>query len=190
MVKKIYFIIIVLLATLKISAQTCTVIVNSNLVCLGSAINFSATFTPGLTPSIYEWNFGNGVTNNQASPTYNYPNTGNFTPTLKITFTNNSQCMVNGSNIQVVALPIADFSITTATRQCFKGNNVCVNDLSKPGPSGSPLNIRTFLWGDGGFDVSPISNKNFCNTYTNCLQPFECLIIASTPLFIFITGTS
>ena len=180
MVKKIYFIIIVLLATLKISAQTCTVIVNSNLVCLGSAINFSATFTPGLTPSIYEWNFGNGVTNNQASPTYNYPNTGNFTPTLKITFTNNSQCMVNGSNIQVVALPIADFSITTATRQCFKGNNVCVNDLSKPGPSGSPLNIRTFLWGDGGFDVSPISNKNFCNTYTNSAGSTNLLVLEVT----------
>lgn len=180
MIKKLLAILFFLLFTSNLFSQTCTIIPSSTLVCLNSALNFSATYTSGLTPSSYEWNFGNAVTNTQASPTYNYPVTGTYTPTLKITFTNNSQCIVSGTPIQVVALPIADFRLITPSPQCFYGNSVCVKDTSRPGPSGSPITIRTFLWGDGGFDASPLSNKTLCHTYTNIAGSTNSLVIEVT----------
>lgn len=180
MIKRLYIILFYLFFTFKLFAQTCTIITSSNIVCINNALNFSATYTAGYTPSSYDWNFGNGVTNTQASPTYNYPVTGTYTPTLKITFTNNSQCIVSGTPIQVVALPIADFKITTPATQCFNGNSVCITDLSKPGLSGSPLTYRTFLWGDGGFDNTAISNKTLCHTYTNVLGSTNSLVLEVT----------
>jgi len=180
MIKKLYIILSFAFFATNLFAQTCTIVTSSNKVCLNNALNFSATYTSGLTPSSFDWNFGNGVTNTQASPTYNYPVTGTFTPTLKITFTNNSQCIVSGTPIQVVALPIADFTIITPTTQCFIGNSVCVTDLSKPGASGSPLTLRTFLWGDGGFDNTAITNKTLCHTYTNVLGSTNSLVIEVT----------
>ncbi|MFZ4796346.1 MAG: PKD domain-containing protein [Bacteroidia bacterium] len=180
MTKRLYIILFFAFFAPKLFAQTCTIITSSNIVCINNALNFSATYTAGLTPSSYDWNFGNGVTNTQASPTYNYPITGTFTPTLKITFTNNSQCIISGTPIQVVALPIADFRIITPTTQCFIGNSVCVTDLSRPGASASPLTIRTFLWGDGGFDNTAITNKTLCHTYTNIAGSTNSLVIEVT----------
>jgi gliding motility-associated-like protein len=80
----------------------------------------------------------------------------------------------------VVALPIADFRILTPTTQCFKGNQICVKDSSRPGLSGSPLSIRTFLWGDGGFDNSNLSNKILCNSYTNKAGSTNSLVMEIT----------
>jgi len=180
MIKRLYIILFYLFFTFKLFAQTCTIITSSNIVCINNALNFSATYTAGLTPSSYDWNFGNGVTNTQSSPTYNYPITGTFTPTLKITFTNNSQCIISGTPIQVVALPIANFRIITPSTQCFNGNSVCIADSSKPGPSGSPLTYRTFLWGDGGFDNTVITNKTLCHSYTNVLGSTNSLVIEVT----------
>ncbi len=180
MIKKFYIFIFCILTLLEVNAQTCTIIPSSKLVCINNAINFTVTYTAGLTPASYDWNFGNAVTNSQASPTYNYPNTGTFIPTLKITFTNNAQCIVSGDPIKVVALPTADFRITTPTTQCFKGNQVCINDSSRPGPSGSPIVTRTFLWGDGGFDVSNISIKKLCHNYVNAAGSTNSLVIEVT----------
>ncbi len=180
MVKKLYLLFFTLLTFYKLNAKTCTIIPSSTLVCLGNAVNFTATFNSGLTPSSYAWNFGNTVTSSQSSPTYNYPATGTFTPSLRIIFTNGSQCNITGTPIVVVALPIADFRITTATTQCFKGNLVCVKDSSRPGPSNSPLSIRTFLWGDGAFDGTALSNKTLCHSYTNINGSTNSLVMEVT----------
>ena len=142
--KKIYIFLFFLFALLKLGAQTCTIVTSSTIVCINNALNFSATYTSGSTPSTYAWNFGNGVTNTQASPTYNYPTIGTFTPTLTIVFTNNSQCIITGNPIQVVALPIADFRIVSNVKQCFKGNLVCIKDSSRAGISGSNIAKHTF----------------------------------------------
>ena len=145
--------------------QNCIIAVTSTRVCIGNAVTFSVTFNGGLVANSYAWNFGNGVTNNQASPTYNYPDTGTFTPSVTITFTNSSQCLVNGPPITILAKPIADFQIMSEDTQCFKNNRVCIKDNSRPGASGAALLNRTFLWGDGDFEPSGIGNKNFCHNY-------------------------
>jgi len=149
-------------------------------VCINNAINFSVTYTSGLTPASYDWNFGNTVTNTQSSPTYNYPNIGTFIPTLKIVFTNNSQCIVSGDPIKVVSLPVADFKITTATTQCFKGNRVCIRDSSRAGISNSPILNRTFLWGDGGFNINNFSIKSLCYNYVNIAGSTNTLVVEVT----------
>lgn len=179
MVKNLLFLCLLLLS-FYVKAQNCVIAVTSDKVCLGNAVSFSVTFNSGLTASSYEWNFGNGVLNTQANPTYNYPATGTFTPSIKIVFTNNSQCIVNGPLITVFAKPIAAFNITSSDSQCFKNNAVCVQDLSTPGPSGAPIIDRTFLWGDGNFEPSPLSVKNFCHNYTSKFGGLYSLVIEVT----------
>ena len=178
--KKIYIFLFFLFALLKLGAQTCTIVTSSTIVCINNALNFSATYTSGSTPSTYAWNFGNGVTNTQASPTYNYPTIGTFTPTLTIVFTNNSQCIITGNPIQVVALPIADFRIVSNVKQCFKGNLVCIKDSSRAGISGSNIAKHTFLWGDGDFDTTLNFTDTICHNYKNTAGGLYSLILEVT----------
>jgi gliding motility-associated-like protein len=178
--KKIYIFLFSLFTFFKLGAQTCSIVSSSNIVCINNALNFSATYTAGLTPNTYAWNFGNGVTNTQPNPTYNYPTIGTFTPTLTIVFTNNSQCIITGNPIQVVALPIADFRILEATKQCFKGNLVCIKDSSRAGTSGSKIAKHTFLWGDGDFDTTVNFTDTICHNYKNIAGGLYSLILEVT----------
>ena len=180
MVKKIYIFLFLLFSLFKLGAQTCTIVTSSNIVCINNALNFSATYTAGLTPSTDAWNFGNGVTNTQPNPTYNYPIIGTFTPTLTIVFTNNSQCIITGNPIQVVALPIADFRILSNIKQCFKGNLVCIKDTSRAGTSGSKIAKHTFLWGDGDFDTTVNFTDTICHNYKNIAGGLYSLILEVT----------
>lgn len=162
------------------SAQNCAFTFGDSIVCINNSLNFNATFNNTLTANKYEWNFGNGITSEQINPTYNYPLTGNYYPSVTITFTNNSQCVVNGSKIKVVALPNAKFTITTDTSQCFKYNWVCIKDSSVSGLSNSPIVKRVFLWGDGSFDTNVIFNQTICNNYKNTAGDIYSLVLEVT----------
>lgn len=165
MYKRIYLYLIILFYSIKINAQMCSIQTNDTIVCLGNALNFSATYTSGLTPTTYEWDYGNGVKSSQATNTYNYSSAGNYTPTLKITFSNNSQCFATGKTIKVVALPKAYFSILSDTFQCFKDNKVCIKDSATPGSNGSLITKRTFIWGDGIFETQFGFGDTLCHNY-------------------------
>ncbi|MFA9213384.1 MAG: PKD domain-containing protein [Candidatus Methylacidiphilales bacterium] len=163
--KGINLFFIILFYLNKLDAQVCTIQTNDTIVCLNNALNYSATFTTGLTPTTYEWDFGNGVKSSQSSNTYNYPLVGIYFPTLKITFSNNSQCFATGKAIRVVALPKSNFRILSDTFQCFKNNLVCIKDSATEGASNSPITKRTFIWGDGVFVTQFKFNDTICNNY-------------------------
>jgi len=136
-------------------------------VCLGNTLLFNVSYDLGLTPVSFLWDFGNGATSTQTSPVYQYPLTGQYTPSVTVNFSNSSSCIINGPLIKVFDKPIANFQRTTAPIQCFKNNLTCINDLSAPGSSNAPLYSRIILWGDGAFDISSPIIKNVCYNYTN-----------------------
>jgi hypothetical protein len=95
-------------------AQNCRIVTSSNKVCLGNTLLFTVAFDAGFTATSYSWNFGNGNTSTQASPVYQYPARGLFTPSVTVNFAGGGSCTVNGTPVSVVANPVANFNITTA----------------------------------------------------------------------------
>jgi PKD repeat protein len=151
-------------------AQNCKIITATKKVCLGNTLLFNVTFDAGFTATSFAWNFGNGATNTQANPVYQYPARGKFVPTLTVTFSNATSCSITGDTIFVVDNPKADFNMSTALSQCFKNNESCMQDLSTPGIDNAPLVTRLFLFGDGSFYSPPQGGStNICHNYTNPL---------------------
>lgn len=165
---RIFLLLMVLTGGAK--AQNCVITTSSNKVCLGNTLLFTVSFDAGFTATSYNWNFGNAATSTQASPVYQYPNRGTFTPTVTINFAGGGSCTVNGTPVKVVGNPVANFAITTPLTQCFKNNESCINDLSVAGPDNAPIQTRLFLWGDGSFSSeTPPVGPTLCQKYTNPL---------------------
>ncbi|MCK6609992.1 MAG: PKD domain-containing protein [Bacteroidia bacterium] len=149
------------------SAQNCEITVSSKKVCIGNTTLFGVKFDAGLTVSSYSWNFGNSATSTQATPVYQYPQRGTFTPSVTVVFTNSQSCTINGPEIKVLDLPKADFVTTTKDTQCFDGNQVCIEDRSSVGLDNAPLSTRVILFGDGNSNITPPGTPNpICHSYS------------------------
>ncbi|MFI5222068.1 MAG: PKD domain-containing protein, partial [Bacteroidia bacterium] len=151
-------------------AQTCTMNISTRKVCLGNTVSFSVSVSGGGTISGYLWNFGNTNTSTQASPIYQYPAAGTFTPSVKVNFSGGGNCVATGLPITVFPLPNAKFSFTTSSSQCFKNNLVCITNLSVPGGSSAPVDSGNFNWDDGSsVFFRHTFGQIFCHSYINPL---------------------
>lgn len=68
-------------------------------VCVGTAVNFTNTCSPGT--NIYNWNFGNGQTSNGANPSAVYNSPGSYTVTLN---SQNTSIGCNGQASQTITV--------------------------------------------------------------------------------------
>lgn len=160
--KKIIVVFTFLFIVSFIKAQTCSIVVTSNNVCVGSTVSFSVTLTGG-TATSYNWNFGDGFTSSSSSPNYTYLTTGTFNPTVTIGLVGVGTCIANGSPMKVFALPIAKYVITSDDTICFKDNQLCVLDQSTAGPSNAPIKKRVFQLSNGFVVVqNPPFLNNIC----------------------------
>ncbi len=172
------FLFLLLLINFISFGQNCSLQVATTKVCLGNTLLFNVKFDAGFIASSYSWNFGNAATSTQSTPVYQYPVRGIFTPSVTVNFTNSTSCTVNGPPIQVFDKPKANFNITTLTTQCFRGNSVCINDLSTPGLDNAPILTRLALYGDGGFNNSPpASGPSMCYSYADPLGGVFTLVL-------------
>ena len=85
--------------------------------CIPATISFSSNITTLDTVKTYLWDFGDGVTSTQATPSHTYSTQGTYT--VKLTITTSSGCTETqsmSSAVKVGTLPTANFTsdITTA----------------------------------------------------------------------------
>lgn len=155
-----------------IQAQTCNVAVSTTKVCLGNTVTFTVTGTGGTITNI-SLNYGDGNVNTNATAisVYSYATTGTFNPTVTVTFSGGATCNANAPAIVVFPLPIANYSILSGDTLCFKGNNLCIRNLSTPGASNAPLNQLIWQLSNGYFlNTAPVFNQTHC--YANTLDVF------------------
>lgn len=83
---------------------------SANAVCLGNSTQFTNTSTsnPGNQPMTYLWNFGDGQTSTQQSPTHQYTTAGIHTVTLTASSGNGACSNTKTMNVEVYANPIAN----------------------------------------------------------------------------------
>ncbi len=149
------------------AASQCSIGVSLKKICLGA----TTVFTPNpatSNDSAFVWNFGDGSTSGQVSPTYQYQKAGTFTVTLRIYKFGGGFCEPTPVVVNVFAKPTAQYSRLSAYAQCFESNNFLFTDLSQPGVSNAPIKQRTIVYDDGAFDldIAPYQ-PNFSHIYTN-----------------------
>ncbi|MFM9836910.1 MAG: PKD domain-containing protein [Cyclobacteriaceae bacterium] len=140
--------------------------------CLGQTTIFTNTSSisggGGIT---YEWDFGDGNTSTQVSPTNAFPSISSFNTTL--TATSNANCItVLSKQVDIHHTPIAEFSV----------NNVCEN-ISVPITNNSSITAGTlsYQWdfGDATNSVGTVPVKSYLSggTYSIVLtanSDFNC----------------
>lgn len=149
-----------LLGDWALKAQPCTIIPNTQKICVGSTITFNRSPLTA-TDSAYVWSFGDNSTSNQSAPTYQYTQAGTYMVNLRVYKIGGSFCDAPPIQVRVFSKPIANFTITPNDTQCFNQNRFIFNDLSGPGTSNAPIKRRTMIYGDGAFDNNnaPFSNQ-------------------------------
>lgn len=141
-------------------------------VCYGTATQFSdsSTTTSGTIVS-WTWDFGDGSpVNNNASPSYIYPNPGNYVVTLIIT-TNFGCADTITKSVQVYYNPIASFS----------SNDVCLKDtvyFTNTSSVDNSTAIGSYLWKFG--DLSPTSNLQNPNHYYSAAGTYSVILVTTT----------
>lgn len=145
----------------------CSIISTSAKVCIGSTALFSPS-PVSASDSLYVWNFGDGSTSNQPSPSYQYSTAGTFLVTLRIYSFGGAFCDATPFQVKVLARPIAFYKRLSSYAQCFKGNVFVFADSSKAGLSNAPVSQLTMVFDDGAIVVqqAPFSGTIF-HTYTD-----------------------
>ena len=131
-------------------------------VCLGELITFQ--YSTSGTSSSQTWDFGDGLSSTQASPSHTFSTPGPTTVSVQVVLANGTS--VNATkNIVVHDLPQPDFSLDGSSF-CLNNQNICLTDNSTMGTTTIGYASRIVLWGNGATTSSnsPSSAKNICYT--------------------------
>lgn len=161
--KKIVFLIVLFACSIGVIGQSCTII-SKNEACLGDIVSFSVNTTG--TPISYQWKFGSVATSTQPKPSYNFTAHNTYTIEVTIGFPGGGSCVAT-KTLTIHPKPISNFSFSQSNSYCFSNQNICIDDISTPGPTGNPIVQRVFLWDDGAGDNTnnPAAQKKLCHKY-------------------------
>ncbi len=121
-------------------------------VCLGSPIQFTNQSVAGSAPiTSYTWNFGNGITSTDQSPSYTYPNAGTFTVTLAVQ-AGNGQADAEVKTAYITINPIPEPTFTMSGNGCTVPFSVTFNNTT------THVSGQTYAWSFGNGQTSSIQN--------------------------------
>ncbi|MBI1222113.1 MAG: hypothetical protein GC180_05870 [Bacteroidetes bacterium] len=162
--QKLFFTFVLLLLIQRVSGQSCQ-IKSDSIVCKDDFIGFEAII-PGGQASSYYWQLGTNNTSTLDQPTAQFNQLGAKTISVIVRFPNGSSCTAS-KNIFVHDRPVAGLKVMGSSNYCFSQNEVCIEDTSTPGQTGSGLASRNILWGDGFAQTTynPSVNNKSCYSY-------------------------
>ncbi|MBX7241693.1 MAG: PKD domain-containing protein [Bacteroidia bacterium] len=131
--------------------------VSPSVVCnTSSPVSFN--WTGSGTGITHSWNFGNGQTSAQASPSYTYTANGTYTVTHVVTQSGCSVTYTLPNAVQVGQSP-PSIAIQGGGTQFCAGSPVCL--------TWSQMALNTISWSSGGGTPATASGANPCFTYNN-----------------------
>jgi gliding motility-associated-like protein len=170
-VKHIYILVFMLFLFMhNVKAQTCSVLVSSDTICLGNTVFYSVSVSGG-TPVSFSWNFGDGNTATLPIVSHTYAAIGLYNASVSVSFAGGATCTAQSVGVRVVHLPEVNFSVTTADTVCYFQNLLTIIDSSKSGLSGSPLTQRVFQLNNGFLQIDTPPFNRVIN-YTNSSDIF------------------
>ena len=129
-------------------------------VCDGNSASFTNTSTVSSGSLTYLWNFGDGGSSNNVSPTHQYNTAGTYQ--VKLIATTNNGCMDSTvGNISIYPKPIAGFSVSAVCN----GENTSFNNMSTIS-SGTMNYVWNFGDGSSSTSTNPQHMYAASGTYT------------------------
>lgn len=140
--------------TIRITVPTADFTGSSLFGCGPFSTNFTdnSSVSGPATITGWSWNFGDGGTSTQQSPSHTYDTPGTYTVSLTITLSNGCTNTKTRTNYVQVIGPSVAFSTTSTTIACPPANIIFTNGSS----SGSPITSWSWNFGDG--NTSSIQN--------------------------------
>lgn len=136
-------------------------------ICLGNLGNFKLKNTSGKTITSWQWKFGDGSGSALGAPSYLYRDTGSFTITCDVEFTDKSTSSAS-HNIRILSLPKAIFTTSVNPNGlCQHWAHICYADQSKKAETSRDIHKVIITWGDGNLDVYKDGNLSppYCHDY-------------------------
>jgi len=168
--------VILLIFVFGAKAQNpCTITVSINSGCIPLPVKFTFSTTNSSPVATYLWDFGDGDSSSQASPTHIYKAHGNYYGKVTVTFANHTTCTVTITKpITIFSSPNADFNYGNNQKitLCNPKTPICFKDLSTPGSDHAPINSWLWSFGDGSSSTSqnPCYSYSAAGTYTVTLE--------------------
>ena len=155
--------LMLLLAGLKLGAQSCQV-VSADYVCVSELISFKVQVGGGSATG-WSWAFGDGQTSTLSEPGNRYTKAGTYTVQVTVQLAGGGSCKAQ-KTIDVYALPNAQLSLVSID-SCLNSNKICLKDLSKPATVSQQITSRIILWDDGAASSSstPAADPISCHSY-------------------------
>ena len=157
--------------------------------CLGSATQLTNTTNiVGNAPLTHQWNFGNGQTSTQTSPTVSYGQTGAYTITLISTGPGN--CRDTATQVvNIVPTPVAGFTLPPPCG--------LVGQITNTSTIAAPGNINAYQWnlgnGQTSNQINPTTNYSSLGTYNITLTATSsqgCTNTVTQPFTVYGTPTA
>ena len=162
-----FCLILLLFATAVKAQNTCEITASVSKGCVPLPVDFLFKPPNSATAIVsYLWDFGDGYTSVQDSPTHVYTSAGKYTPKVTVIFKNGMECTVSLSKqIVVYHNPNSDFTVNNnqPILLCARGNSICFAEKSSPGADGAPVIAWQWNFGDGGSSTQ----KNPCYAYSD-----------------------
>lgn len=114
------------------------------------SVSFTASVSGGTSPYSYSWNFGDGSTSSQQNPSHTYNNAGQYTVTLTVTDSNNSQAS-DSLTITGTSNPTYNLAISAVTGSPAPGEG----GTTDPSPGNHSYSSGNFV------QVNAIDNENY-----------------------------
>ena len=178
--------------TLSVTDINCTSIVNTDSILVNPipTVSFSADVVNGCDPqtvnftdassggTIYSWDFGDGTNSTIQNPSHTYT-TGSYN--VSLTVINSAGCSVTQSMnnyINVVAQPVAQFSVTPNVNVPTELQNATYTFLN------SSTNATNYVWyfgnGDSSSNAMPVYTYNAVGNYVVSLTASNLLGCSNT----------
>lgn len=136
---------------------------SSNETCVEQGVTFSVV--SGLVNGMQtQWRFGDGSSSTSNPVEYSFNSPGIRYYTLTTSYSDTTQCFIEGDSLQVFNLPTAELLLLSDTVQCFDGNEFCFQVQNHE----SDFLFRSITFGDGAINDSwPADDSIICYSYSD-----------------------
>lgn len=134
----------------------CEMEISTTEGCIPLPVSFKAVNNSGKTIQSYSWDFGDSKNSTETEPVHVYRARGTFSPVLNLTFSDGSNCQVQGDEITVYGNPSVTIDLNKSYKLCWDERFLRLDLSYSESPDKAPS--KRFVWDFDDGDTSEQKN--------------------------------